>query len=86
MSQNTQIPLSELEQFADWAAGEGYVRKPTPQQAIWEALRLTHPGSDKPLIYFRRKRKNVMWGQFGTECDLAAKYLLDKLRFPEKFE
>jgi len=51
MANRSLLALSKLEEFATWAAAQGYVREKT--RGAFEVLRLRR-GNEPPKIYFKR--------------------------------
>lgn len=77
--------LDDIELFAAWAQGEGYIREPTPPKATYEALRLRKDGTGKPLIFFWRNEKQYITVQDHARS-LVHKFLVEKEHQPEKLE
>lgn len=53
MADRATLHHSKLEEFAAWAAADGWTREPTKGE--YEALRLSKPGRP-PVIVYRRDR------------------------------
>ena len=77
--------LSDIEIFAAWAQGEGYVREIT--RGDYEALRLRKGKGHrvKPLIFFWRRNKLYVTAQDPAR-PLVQRFLKDKIHNPEKLE
>ena len=68
------LALSELEEFAEWAVKDGFIREPTKGE--FEVLRLRWPKM-QPYIFFRRIRKQHATSQAeGTQ--LVTRWLRTK--------
>ena len=58
MANRHMIQLTEIENFAAWTEGEGYFREPT--NGKYEVLRLRKDVRGKPLLFYRRARKQAV--------------------------
>ncbi len=76
-----RLRLDEIELFASWAQGEGYIREFT--KGDYEALRLSKDGKGIPLIFFWRKNKQYVTVQ-NPAIPLVLGFLRDKEHCPEK--
>ncbi len=80
-----RLLIADIEIFAAWAEGEGYIRERTPPHADYEALRLRKGEGRgvKPLIFFWRKNKPYATVQ-DHAIPLVCKFQRDRKSAPEK--
>ena len=73
MRRRDLLAIHKVEEFAEWAEGEGYVREKT--KGIYEVLRLRRNPVCVPLIFYKKDGAKEHVTVYGGGTVLVRRYL-----------
>lgn len=69
------LAIHLLDDFATWAATEGWIREPIPPKSIYEVLRLRYGATKTRAIYYQRDRATEHVTAHGDGVQLARRFV-----------